>query len=178
MNKFLNLIWIICIFLTAASCSISDAEKSELANSLLPPASGAPGEIIISMDSSQWKGDLGELVRDIFMAEVQGLPREETIFNLRYILPENLSNNLKQVSNLLFVTSFDSKSRSSRELQEYFTDEFINETLKTDEKYVVTMNDVFAKNQAVMYLFGRNQGELIDNLKENRQQLIDYFNRK
>jgi hypothetical protein len=41
----------------------------------LPKANGKPGEIVLIVDSMEWKGPLGTELRNIFHATVPGLPR-------------------------------------------------------------------------------------------------------
>ncbi|MDH5474706.1 MAG: DUF4837 family protein, partial [Cyclobacteriaceae bacterium] len=58
----------------------------------------------------------------------------------------------------------------------YFT-KGSREKIKQNEKiFLVTDQNVFARGQEVMYLFGNNKEILIGHLKNNKQKLRDHFN--
>ncbi|MDH5398561.1 MAG: DUF4837 family protein [Cyclobacteriaceae bacterium] len=156
------------------NCTGSDGKKN---SSYLQNAAGQPGEIIITMDSAQWHTSIGVKIREIFSQEMQGLPREELLFTLRYVDPRKMTSLLKQAKNLIFVTTFDAKSRGARIVQNYFTPESA-QMIRTDPKYFLSLaDDQYAKGQKVMYLFGQSEQSLLQNLNDNSQKLIDHFNR-
>ena len=156
------------------SCTGNDGNRNP---GLLPPASGQAGEIIVSMDSVQWYGQIGDTIRSIFGPEIHGLPREEPLFTLRYVDARKITGLLKEVSNVMFVTTFDRKTRGARIVQNYFTPETKKEIKANSNYFLVTSQDVYAKGQEVMYLFGQDEQSLISNLDEHRQRLVDHLNR-
>ena len=146
--------------------------------SSLPPASGISGDMYLIMDSTQWKGPLGATLDSLFQIEMEGLPRPEPIFHMRWIDPHKLNFVLKQRRNLIFAVTLDSRTSGARILKNNFTPESLQK-IKTDPNtFVLTMPDVYAKGQEVMYLFGNTEKELIQNVREHGQRLIDFFNRK
>lgn len=166
--------YIVIAFLTIASCdSSSNGKKDE---SLMKMAKGKSGEIILVMDSTKWAGVLGDEVREVFMASVEGLPRPESLFTIRYIDPRKLNSVLKGVKNMIFVTTFNSRSRGSKIINNFFTKDSKTKIKQNENIFLVTDKNVFARGQEVMYLFGNNQEILIDHLKTNKQKLRDHFN--
>ena len=157
------------------SCS---GESNTTNKELLPLSVGAPGEMIICMDSVQWHGKLGEKVKEIFLAEVQGIPREETLFTVRYIKPEDLSSTLRQIANLIYITSFDSQTKGARKIQGYFTPESRQKIMSSKDYFLSTAEDLYARDQQVMYLFGQTEADLIRNLDKNSTLITDHFNRE
>lgn len=146
--------------------------------SSLPPASGISGDMYLVMDSTQWKGPLGATLDSLFQMEMVGLPRPEPIFHMRWIDPRKLNFVLKQRRNLIFAVTLDNRSAGANILKSYFTPESLQK-IKTDTStYVLTMPDVYAKGQEVMYLFGNTEKELINNIKTKGHHLIEFFNRK
>lgn len=142
----------------------------------LPKATGSPGDIIVIMDSSQWRGELGNALRDVLAAEVQGLPREETYFNLIPAHPSARIELLTQIRNLLYVFTLDENTPGSRNIARNFTPESL-ETIRTDSGfYNTTERDVYSKGQVVMYLFGENEAELIRHIRENSASIVAFFN--
>lgn len=144
----------------------------------LPPASGLTGDMYLVMDSTQWYGPLGNTIDSLFRIEMAGLPRTESIFRMRWIDPRKLNFVLEQRRNLIFAVTLDSRSTGSNILKRNFTPESLQK-IKTDPSaFVLTMPDVYAKGQEVMYLFGNTEKELLNNIRTKGQHLIDHFNRK
>lgn len=143
----------------------------------LPPASGLSGDMYLIMDSTQWEGQLGDVVDSLFRTEMHGLPRKESIYNMRWIDPRKLNYVLKQRRNLIFVVTLDKNSLGARSIKNLFTPQSL-ERIKSDSNYVSTMPDVYANGQEVMYLFGTNEKDLIANIRKKGHYLVEHFNRR
>lgn len=168
--KHLKYITFLLTILILTSC---DGKKE---TALLPKASGKPGEMLIVMDSGQWKGELGTAVKNTFQAEVPGLPRQEYLFKINRVEPTKFNSVLKTVKNLVFVVTLDSKTSASRVIRDYFTKGSIDEIRKNKDLFVYTAKDEFARGQNIMYLFGSSTENLIQKIEENRERLQSYFN--
>jgi hypothetical protein len=144
----------------------------------LPRASGISGDMYVVMDSIQWKGELGKVLDSLFSADMEGLPRSEPIFNLKWIDPRKLNFILKQRRNLIFVMTLDQRSEGSVIVRRLFTPASLDTIRSQPDLYVETSNNLFATGQEVMYLFGRTQEELIRNIRAGGKNLVDYFNIK
>jgi hypothetical protein len=165
-------IWglLLLIVVVFASCSNDDNPD------YLPKASGNPGDILVLMDSSQWKGVLGKEVRKVFAAEFPGLPQREPMFDLIFLHPTR-KGLLHQMRNVLYVFTLDKKTSGSLFLRNKFTKESIAKIQNDTAFHLSTKKDEFAKGQYVMYLFAPTEGELIDYIREKKETLIDYFNK-
>ena len=142
----------------------------------LPRATGNPGDIIVIIDTAQWRGPLGNKLREVLQAEVQGLPREETYFNLIPAHPSAKIELLTQIRNLLYVFTLDENTPGSRAIARNFTPESL-ETIRSDTSfYNTTERDVYSRGQVVMYLFGENEQELIQHLTEHAGSIVGFFN--
>lgn len=161
------------IFLLISSCT---SKPGSIDRDLLPVSMGAPGEMIICMDSIQWKSPLGEKIREVFHAEVQGINRDEYLFTIRYIKPSKLSTTLRQIANLMYVTTFDVQTKDARIIQGYFTPESKEKIHSNKDFFLSTSKDVYARDQSIMYLFGQTEKDLIRNIDNNSSRLIEYFN--
>jgi len=168
MIKKLHLLIIILVF--SQGCNM----KKETA--LLPKASGNSAEMIIVMDSAQWRGQLGDLVRATFQAEIGTLPRQEPMFKINRVDPRKMNNVLKSVRNLIFVMTLDSKTPSSKTLKSYFTKSSIDRIRSNDNLFLYTAADEFARGQSVMYLFGKDEATLYNNITKSQGQLQTHFN--
>ena len=160
------------LIITGSFIACSD-KKSEN----LPPAAGVSGDMYLVMDSVQWKGQLGITLDSTFNSEMKGLPRPEYLYNMHWIDPRKLNFILKQRRNLIFATTLDKSSHGASIIKKIFTPDFIAKMKSDPTLYVTTSKNVFAKGQEVMYLFGNNEKELLANIRKNRQQLVDYFDK-
>jgi len=142
----------------------------------LPKANGKPGEIVLIVDSMQWKGALGTALRNIFNAEVPGLPQDEPMFTVIYVHPQRNLKLLTQLKNLVYVFTLDQNTRGSRILKESISPETVTRIQQDTGFYISSIKDEYAKGQEVMYLFGATEKDLIQHLQKNGKKIIDHFN--
>ena len=144
----------------------------------MPYATGISGDLYLVMDSVQWRGPLGRTIDSIFSAEMPGLPRKESIFKLRWINPRKLNYVLKRCRHLIFVMTLDKKGEGAQIVKKLFTLESIEKIKSNSTQFSMMDDNVFAKNQLIMYLFGKDEKTLLQNIRSNRGRLIDYFDQK
>ncbi len=170
MQKLFSKIILLTLLTGSFSCS------EEMMNErLLVKASGKPGELFIVMDSIQWKGELGELIKSSVKSHVPGLPQDEPYFKIHYIEPTQFKSFLRNVTNILFVATLDSKTKGGAIVRSYITKKYIEEH---PDKYRISQQDVYAKGQSVLYLFGSNQEELANKIAEDSEFIRNFFNKK
>lgn len=138
-------------------------------------ARGEADEIIVVMDSAQWDGEIGKLIREIFREPMKGMPQDEAKFSINKASPLRLNSVLKSVSNMIFVMTLDSKTRESAAIRNYFTDQSLKIIRDDSSRFMLTKQDEFAKGQTVLYLFSNSEDQLIERLKSNQEQLRNYF---
>jgi len=155
-------------FILFGSCSDSKTTN-------LPPSSGLTGDVFLIMDSTQWKGPLGTLLDSLFTAEMEGLPRPEPIYNIKWIDPRKLNFVLKQRRNLIFAVTLDQKTAGANQVKRLFTKESIDQIKANPELFSQNAQNVFAKNQEVLYLFSTTEQQLIKHIRKNGKKLIEYF---
>ncbi len=162
-------ILLLASLLILSACSDKDGKN-------LPSASGRTGDIFLIMDSLQWRGPLGDVMDSLFNAEMEGLPRKEAIFHMRWIDPRKLNFVLKQRRNLIFAVTLDQKTIGANQIKRTFTPESL-EKIKTEPNlFSQNSRNLFAKNQEVLFLFGKTEPELIKNLRTHGTKLVEYFN--
>jgi hypothetical protein len=170
-----SIIFLFVILFTVIACS-SDNNNDE--KRYLKRASGNPGDILLVMDSVQWRGELGKEVRKIFQAPVPGLPQVEPMFNIIWIHPSKSITLLTELRNVVYVFTLDQKSKGSKILRQGFSPETL-EKIRTDSSFnLSTRHDEFSKGQEVMYLFGQTERHLTNYLRTRGQAIIDFFNTK
>lgn len=167
MYKYLLLL----ITLLAACGKV--AEKS----GMLPTARGEADEIIIVADSTQWADtlDLGAELKKTFLSPMLGLPRDESLFNVSKVSPQKFNSVLKSAKNIVFVMTLDSKTKDSRVLRQYFTEQSLNMIKRDTSLYMRTQRDVFAKGQTVMFLFAASEDKLAQKINYNRSSIREFF---
>jgi len=150
--------------------AMKDANKE-----FMQPAQGAIGEIILVMDSAQWKTEIGKELKRTFHSIMPGLPQDESLFKLHHVNPIRLNNVLKQAKNLIFVTILNDKSQASRVLKSYFTSESLKRIKKEKDLFMFIKKDDFAKGQEVLHLFSYDEATLIKHLQANRENIRAHF---
>lgn len=169
MNRVL-----ITLFILTAILACGTSDKSNPKN--LPPATGKPGDMILILDSIQWRGELGSTLRSIFREEVKGLPREESMFDVTWVYPRKGTSLLTQIRNLVFVFTLDQNTAGSKIMKEGFSEETLKRIESDTSFYFYTVKDEYSQGQDVMYLFSNTQENLIKHLKRDKSQLQAFFN--
>jgi len=149
--------------------------NEEQADSTKPRARGEIGEIILVIDSAKYQGPVGDAVRAIFEEDIRGLERQEKIFNLRRVDPRAMNRVLRTATNIVYVTTFDDKNSGSQSINAQFS-ESSKEKVRSDSSVFMLRNEnEFAIGQEVLYLFGRNEEQLIQNLKANKDKIQNLY---
>lgn len=164
-------ITLISAFLGLWSCQ--GGEDSQ--NSTKPKARGAIGEIILAIDSTKWAGPLGHTLKEVFLEDVSGLIRDESMFDVRKVDPRAMTRILKMATNIVYVTTFDDKKAASQNINAQFSKEAKEKAANDPSLFLLRAADEFAVGQEVLYLFGNNEEELIQNLRANKNKIQNLF---
>lgn len=151
--------------------NVSDKVKEDF----MPLARGEADEIILVMDSAQWEGSLGDAVKGMYRQYMRVLPQDEYIFSLNKVNPRKLNSVLRNAKNMIFVMTLDSKTYESRTIREYFTDNSLKMIQKDSSLFYTVRKDEFAKGQLVLYLFGQDEEQLIEQIADNKSRLVELF---
>ncbi len=165
------------LFLLIASFGCSKQSREKMNKDLLPKARGEADEIILVVDSTQWADTLGLGVElhKTFLNPMLGLPQDEALFNVSKVSPQRFNSVLKTAKNIVFVTTLDSKTRDSKVIQRYFTNQSLNQIKRDTSIFMSTQRDLFAKGQTVMFLFSSSKEQLAKKINYNRSQIREYF---
>lgn len=144
-------------FFTVLFCTLLLAcgEKKKDDNQLyLPASNGNLNNISVVVDNILWEDAVGENIRNIFAAPLNGLPTIEPTFDMR------------QIPTQVF-DGFASRSRIVLKIE------------KGDvEATTKIVNNAFAKPQTVVIVAGRTDKDIIAQLTENRDKIIDAFDKE
>lgn len=163
------------LFLLSSCDEVGNAGGSSSSKSNLPKARGALGEIILVIDSALYSGPVGDAVKEVFEEDIKGIIRQESLFNIKKVDPRSLTRILKMATNMIYVTTFDDAGAGSRAINNQFTEASKKMALEDPTLYMLRSKDEFAIGQEVLYLFGNNKNELINNLRKNKTGIQNLF---
>lgn len=141
------------LFLVLSSIFLfSCGEKSKnQKTSSASDSSGNLNSINIVIENEDWNGMIGEKLRKIFAANVDGLPQQEPLFNINQIPPNAF-------------TGFARKNRT-----------FIKIELNNSQPSHTFLIDSFAKPQTGIVVSGKSKMGIIEHLEENGDLFIRKF---
>lgn len=138
-----------CVLLTAC-----DNKKDGDKTTYLPGSNGNLNSISVVVDNDLWEGSVGESIRSIFAAPLNGLPVDEPKFKLRQIPPQ-------------VFDGFATRSRLVLKIEK-----------GNLEPTTKVANDVFAKPQTVAVVGGKTIKDIIAQLDENKDKILAAFNKE
>ena len=144
MKNTISLLALVMILLV--SCQDSDKERKLI----LSDSNGNLNHLSVVLDNESWNGSVGETIRDVFAAPVEGLPQKEPLFNLSQIPSHVFSD---------FVT----KNRTILKIE------------KGDSASVTIKKNTYAKPQTVVVVKGDSKRIIISALKDNASRIIKAF---
>lgn len=141
-----------------------------------PQGRGEPGEIILVLDSGRWNGDVGSEFRRIFREQVEVLPRDEPMFDIKHVNPFDFRAILKNAKNLILVVPLNDQAKPSLRMRNFFTQNAIDSMRADQNIFAIKKKNVFATDQQVLFLILHSDQSFIQKLSENKDQLQAYFN--
>lgn len=180
INKLYYLAVLFLISLCTVSCDDEGkgGQEDDSSKSTLQKARGESGEVILVIPPSLWEGQLGDLLREIFTSNVKVLPQDEKLYDLKPVDPSKFNSVFKASQNLMFVATLDNQKPEGKYMKRYFTENSLNQIEQNPDLFSFNQEDVYARGQEVLYLFGRNEKELIKNIKANKSGIKEFFNDK
>ncbi|WP_299121253.1 DUF4837 family protein [uncultured Winogradskyella sp.] len=133
------------------ACGDKKKDDSKL---YLPASNGNLNTISIVADNILWEDSVGENIRNIFASPLNGLPTDEPMFNMKQIPPQ-------------VFDGFAARSRIVLKIEK-----------GSEEPSTKILNDVLARPQTVAVVTGKTNEEIIIQLKENKEKIIDAFNKE
>ena len=166
---------IFLFFLTLTSLIYISCELDTKGERLLVKASGRPGEIILVMDSTQWKGKLGNALRATLNQDLIGVSRPEKIFTVSHVEPTAFNSVLNKARNLIFVATLDSKTPGGATVRNFMTKNYIQDN---PDKFIISQKDIYASGQDALYLFSATEDELAEKILNNKSVIVNFFDQK
>jgi hypothetical protein len=140
MRKIVTLV--ISLFILV---SCNDSSKGNQV--ILSSSSGNINNLSVIIDNNLWNGEVGEELRRVLAAPVDGLPQEEPLFSISQMPPEAFSG-------------FVRKNRIFLRVQ------------KGKEANVKVAADAFARPQTGILVTGQTNKEIIDQIEQHSEKII------
>ena len=138
-----------CVLLVACS-----DKKDDDKTTYLPESNGVLNSISVVVDNDLWEGSVGESIRSIFAAPLNGLPVDEPMFKLRQIPPQ----------------VFDGFATRSRIILKIEKGDF--------EATTKIANEAFAKPQTIAVVGGKTNQDIISQLEASKAKILAAFNKE
>jgi len=132
--------------LLIVSCNNNKSSNQKI----LSNSSGNINNLSVVIDNNLWEGNVGEAIREVLAAPLDGLPQDEPLFNMSQIPPSIFSG---------FVTH----NRTVFKVE------------KGGEASIKIASDVFARPQKLVLITGKTDKEIIQQVEENAQKIIAAF---
>lgn len=127
--------------------SCGDGSKSKR---ILSSSSGNINNLSVVIDNDLWASRIGNEIRDVFSAEVIGLPQQEPLFSMRQMPP-------------IVFSDFATKNRTILKIEK---------DKPADTKF---LKDVYATPQAVVVISGNSAKEIVEEINKNAERIISTF---
>ncbi|WMI68945.1 DUF4837 family protein [Mangrovimonas sp. YM274] len=136
---------IVLVFATLVLGCKKDSSKNQR---LVPASSGNLNHLTVVVDNLLWEDNVGEAMRDVLAAPVNGLAIDEPLFTINQLPTQVFSG-------------FTTKSR------------IIVKVEKGKTAGIKVGHDVYAKPQTVVYVSGATNDEIIQQLKSHATEIVD-----
>lgn len=147
-KQILYLLLLFVSVLGATSCK-EDANKGKIAST------GGPNEmLIITQNTEQWNGEMGDSIRAAFAQAMPVLPIPEPEFNLVNVQEKSLEKQMFKAHHNLFIVDIDKKFSSA---------------------YAETYKDLWSSPQMVIKINAPSLKEFLRVFEENRQSELELY---
>jgi len=136
-------------------------------------ATGSIAEMVVVINKEQWKGPVGDAVREVFEEEIPGLPQDEPRFKLITINPEDFTRVFTRHTNILFVTLLNDNTASGKKMKSFYTKESLEMMEKDQDLFLIVKQDEYAGGQQSMYVFAKDENSMVKHLKEYKEKLLN-----
>lgn len=141
IKKVLSLLLIITLFY---SCGDTNEQR------YVSASSGNINSVVVVADNQLWKNEVGDVVRNVLAAPVEGLSKEESQFSMSQMPPQ-------------VFTGFAKKNRTVLKIE------------KGKEPATKIATDAFARPQTMVVVSGQTNAEIIEQIETNAEKIIDAF---
>ena len=142
-----------------------------------PEPIGQSGELIVVCDAILWNGATGKAIRSVYGSAQPGMPQAEPWFRIYQFRPDQISSLSRRYRNLLFVTTKERNKTASDLEQDLWGDaQRPQDRQGAQEVIFAEKKNYWANDQHIMYVVGRNDEDLAQELLKRRAALLQQLN--
>ncbi|MGC9330532.1 MAG: DUF4837 family protein [Bacteroidales bacterium] len=138
---------------TMMSLIIVSCNQSREELNIKEAATGNPGEILVVMSNANWKGEMGQALRDVYHQDLYTVPQEEMIFDLVQIENGEFKNLNRRNRNVIIPQI--GKGAEYGEIKK--------------------AKDVYSEPQTIVYIKAPDIPTFVKMVKENEEKLKEIF---
>lgn len=143
-----NLVCILAAFVFLVSCKESEEERK----AILSDSVGNINNLQVVIENDLWNGSVGEAVREVFAALVDGLPQDEPVFSISQLPPQAFGGFTQKQRIFLFIQ-------------------------KENETNFRAATNYYAKPQRGYFISAPTNEEIIALIKEKGEEMTTSFRR-
>ncbi len=119
-------------------------------DTMMPRLSGKAGEVLVVTPQKYWDNEVGQEIRNILGALQQGLPQDESMFDVSHVTENKMGRLFKSFRSIVFI-----KIKSN-----------------TKEPKILTQSDLWAKGQLVIHIVAKDPNSCIEYIRENELKIL------
>lgn len=155
---------VLATWMTVSGCDVPGGYKAK--------ATGPNGEIVVVIDTTHWKGPLGDVLRAELAPYQATLPAPEPLFDLRNsTLPNDRAlEDVRGRKNVVFAAPLSDDTPEARFVRARLDSAAI-ERVEAGQVAVISRSDLWRQSQQVFYVVGSTAGDVARALVENGDQI-------
>lgn len=176
MLKYIPYSLLLLLLVLFSACSEETQQQLNSQLKVMPSAYGDQNQLTVISDDDIWESDIGDTIDFYYSAPYLILPQPEPILDLRHFSTEDLAKDplRRELRAYLIIANLEDLSSPTTQFVKNIIGDVQFEKALLDPKYnLIQVKDRWAKGQLIVFQFGRNRKELIDNLKKNNPLIID-----
>lgn len=172
LNLVQNPAWSLGLFLLAGLLGMGCEEGDRR-----PPANGLEGTITVVVDSTTWRGPIGEAIRAELGQDIETLPIPEPAFRLERLNlnPQVLDKIIKKKKYVLFAAALDEQT-SVGEFMRASLDSASAQVITGGRSVVIQRPDLWYRKQLVVYATGPSPEAVAAELRQKGETLRYAYN--
>ncbi|MDX1429673.1 MAG: DUF4837 family protein, partial [Rhodothermales bacterium] len=142
-----------------------------------PSAVGKTGDVVVVMDSVLWNGQIGDALRDELGRYIMTLPNPEPMFSISYepLRSQAIVDRVTARKNVVFAAALSDTTVESRFVRSAFSPD-AQATIENGQSAFVERDDVWRRNQQVVYLAAPSRENLTELIRESGSDMRNSFN--
>jgi hypothetical protein len=154
-------------FASFLGCNQSVVERA----THLPQSGGRLGEVVVLSDKGTLDSSFKETINQFFNQPFWGVPLSEPIYRVVFSTPEGFKGYFKTHKNLLVLTHQGNLEMLKNALDPLNVED-LSKFIDSDNNFIPQKN-IWAKNQSIQFVLGKNKLELLENLQNGKAKLLE-----